>query len=86
MSAPNYVTYTILLSSIGVIAAILAGLRVAVIRAGWEEAQRIATLRTAAVLLSLWFVAALALSWAEVFRGAADRRAGCRTPILSVSL
>jgi hypothetical protein len=73
MSAPAYVTYTILLSSIGVIAAILAGLRVAVIRAGWEEAQRVATLRTAAVLLSLWFVVALALSWAEIFRGAADR-------------
>jgi hypothetical protein len=73
MSAPNYVTYTVLLSSIGIIAAVLAGLRVAVIRAGWEEAQRVATLRTAAVLLSLWFVVALALSLAEVFRGAADR-------------
>ena len=73
MSAPNYVTYTVLLSSIGIIAAILVGLRVAVSRAGWEEARRIATLRTAAVLLSLWFVVALVLSWAEVFRGAADR-------------
>ena len=49
MSAPNYVTYTILLSSIAIIVAALAGLRVAVTRAGWEEAQRIATLRTAAV-------------------------------------
>jgi len=73
MSAPNYVTYIILFSSIGVITAILAGLRVAVIRAGWGEARRIVTLRSAAALLSLWFVVALALSWAEVFRGAADR-------------
>jgi hypothetical protein len=73
MTAPNYVTYTMLLSSIGIIAAVLAGLRVAVIRAGWEEAERVATLRAAAVLLSLWFVVALALSWTEVFRGVADR-------------
>jgi hypothetical protein len=73
MSAPNYVTYTILLSSIGIIAAALAGLRAAVTRAGWEEAQRIATLRTATVVLSLWFVVALALSSAEVFRGVVNR-------------
>lgn len=69
MSAPNYVTYTILLSSIAIIVVVLAGLRVAVTRAGWEEAQRIATLRMAAVVLPLWFVVALALSSAEVFRG-----------------
>jgi hypothetical protein len=37
------------------------------------DAQRIATLRTAAVVLSLWFIVALALSSAEVFRGGADR-------------
>src|SRR5258708_16590934 len=73
MSAPNYVTYTILLSSIGIIAAALAGLRVVVTRAGWAEAQRIATLRTAAVVLPLWFVVALALSSADVFRGVEDR-------------
>ena len=30
MSAPNYVTYTILLSSIAIIVVVLAGLRVAV--------------------------------------------------------
>ena len=73
MSAPNYVAYTILLSSIGIIAAALAGLAVAVTRAGWAEAQRIAALRTAAVVLPLWFVVAVALSWAGVFRGVADR-------------
>lgn len=72
MSAPNYVTYTILLSSIGIIAAVLAGLRSAVVHAGWEESRRVATLRTAAVLLPLWFAVALALSAAEVFRGVAD--------------
>ena len=70
MRAPDYVGYTILLSSLGIIAAALAGLRVAVSRAGWQEAQRIATLRTAAGVLLLWFVVAVALSSAGAFVGA----------------
>lgn len=37
MSAPTYVTYFMLLSSIGIIAAALATLRVAVGRADWEQ-------------------------------------------------
>jgi hypothetical protein len=73
MSALDYITYTILLSSIGIIVVALAGLRVAVTRAGWAEAQRIATLRAAAIVLPLWFVVVLALSAADVFRGVADR-------------
>lgn len=73
MSAPNTITYTILLSSVGIVAAVLAGIWLAVTRAGWKDAPRVVTLRTAAVLLPLWFVLALALSWVEAFRGAADR-------------
>jgi hypothetical protein len=69
MSAPTYVTYFMLLSSIGIIAAALAGLRVAVGRAEWEQSQRAATLRTATVVLLLWFAAAVALSYAGAFRG-----------------
>jgi hypothetical protein len=69
MSAPNYVTYYMLLSSIGIIAAALVGLRLAVTRADWEESQRVAMLRTATILLPLWFAAALALSYAGAFRG-----------------
>jgi hypothetical protein len=69
MSAPTYVTYFVLLSSIGIIAAALAGLRVAVGRAEWEQSQRAATLRTATVVLLLWFAAAVALSYAGAFRG-----------------
>jgi hypothetical protein len=72
MSAPTYVTYCILLSSIAIIAAVLAGLRIAVTRAGWERSQRVATLRAAIVLVPLWFVVALALSSAKVFRATAD--------------
>ncbi|HEY2532260.1 MAG TPA: MFS transporter [Xanthobacteraceae bacterium] len=69
MSAPNYVVYFILLSSIGIIAAALAGLRVAVSRADWKQSQRVATLRTMTVLLPLWFAAAVVLSYAGAFRG-----------------
>jgi hypothetical protein len=73
MSAPIYVTYYMLLSSIGIIAAVLAGLRLAVSRSGWEESERVVTLRWATILLPLWFAVALALSAAEVFHGAAGR-------------
>ena len=69
MSAPTYVTSFMLLSSIGIVAAVVAGLGVAVGRADWEQSQRAATLRTAAVLLVLWFAAAVALSYAGAFRG-----------------
>jgi uncharacterized membrane protein YhaH (DUF805 family) len=69
MSAPNYVTYYMLLSSIAIITAALAGLRVAVGRADWEQSQRVATLRTATILLPLWFAAAAAASYAGAFRG-----------------
>jgi hypothetical protein len=69
MSAPTYVTYFMLLSSIGIIATALAGLRVAVGRADWEQSQRTATLRTATILLLLWFGAAVTLSYAGAFRG-----------------
>jgi hypothetical protein len=73
MSSPNYVAYYMLLSSIGIIAAALTGLRVAVGRADWEQSQRVATLRTATFLLPLWFAAALALSYAGAFRGTLTR-------------
>jgi hypothetical protein len=69
MSAPNYVTYFILLSSVGIVVATLAGLRVAVSDANWEPSQRAATLRSASILLPLWFVVAAALSYAGAFRG-----------------
>ena len=73
MSAPNYVTYFMLLSSIGIIAAALTGLRVAISKADWKQSQRVATLRTATVLLPLWFAAAVALSYAGAFRGTLSR-------------
>jgi hypothetical protein len=73
MTAPSYVIYIMLISSIGIVAVVLAGLRAAVVRANWNAAQRATTLRAATVLLILWFAAAQALSMAGAFQGAMDR-------------
>jgi hypothetical protein len=73
MTAPSYVTYIMLISSIGIVAVVLAGLRVAIARARLDAAQRTATLRSATVLLILWFAAAHALSAAGAFQGAINR-------------
>ena len=69
MSAPTYVTYFILLSSIGIIAAGLVGLRDAVSHTDWEPSRRTATFRTASIVLLLWFIAAAVLSYVGAFRG-----------------
>jgi hypothetical protein len=58
-----------LLSSIGILATALAGLSVAISRTDWKQSERVATLRMATILLPLWFAAAVALSYAEAFRG-----------------
>jgi hypothetical protein len=73
MTAPSYVTYIVLVSCIGIVAVVLAGLRVAIVRAHFDAAQRAATLRMAAVLLILWFAAAQALSAAGAFQGTTNR-------------
>lgn len=73
MSAPAYVTYTLLAFSLGILVVLLVGLRLAVARAGWNDTERVATLRTATALFILWYALALVLSLAGVFRGAADR-------------
>ena len=73
MTAPIYVTYYILISSIVISAVILWGIRRAVARAGWQEPQRSATPRAANALLVIWFGFALMLSYAGAFRGAAGR-------------
>ena len=74
MSAPLYVTYYVLAADIAIIAAVLAGLRAALARAGWEHRRRKAALRQATALLLAWFAIALALSYEEAFRGAANRQ------------
>jgi hypothetical protein len=73
MTAPAYVTFYVLVSSIVIVAAVLWGIRRAVALAGWPDSERAATLRTATALLVGWFAVALAFSFAGAFRAAADR-------------
>jgi hypothetical protein len=69
MPVPSYVTYYILIASVGILAVLLWGLRQAVERTGWNEAERRATLHTASALFVIWFALALTLAWADFFRG-----------------
>ncbi|HEY2528766.1 MAG TPA: MFS transporter [Xanthobacteraceae bacterium] len=73
MSAPAYATYIVLASSLSILVVLLMGLRLAVARAGWNDTERVATLRTATALFILWYALALVLSLAGVFRAAANR-------------
>jgi hypothetical protein len=73
MSAPTYVTYTVLIASICMLVALLVGLKLAIDRAGWNETERVSTWRTASAAFIVWYALALVLAWAEFFRGAADR-------------
>ena len=73
MSAPTYVTYYVLIASTGVLAVLLVGLKLAIDRAGWNETERASTLRTASAAFIFWYALALALAWAEFFRGGANR-------------
>jgi len=73
MSAPTYVTYTVLIASICMLMVLLVGLKLAIDRAGWNETERVSTSRTASAAFIVWYALALVLAWAEFFRGAADR-------------
>lgn len=73
MNAPNYLIYYILVSSIAILLVVLAGIRAAIVKAGWNDAQRTSTWQTATALLVAWFLLAAFLAFAGVFRGAADR-------------
>jgi hypothetical protein len=73
MSAPTYVTYVLLISSLALVAVTLLGLRLALDRAGWNQAERASTMRTGSIVVIVWYMSALALAWAGFFEGAADR-------------
>jgi hypothetical protein len=73
MSAPTYVTYTVLIASTSMLVVLLVGLKLAIDRAGWIETERTSTLRIASAVFIFWYALALALAWAEFFRGAANR-------------
>jgi hypothetical protein len=73
MTAPTYVTAFVLVADVTVIVALLAGLALALAKAGWEQARLSRTVLRTAVVLSGWFAIALLLSYLDAFRGVATR-------------
>jgi hypothetical protein len=86
MIVPVYLPYYVVTGTIGVIAALLFGLRRALSNAGWTTEDRKATLSAATVTVIGWFFLAIALALADAYRGAADRiptiQYGILVPIL----
>jgi hypothetical protein len=87
MPVPTYLVIYVLTADVGILAAVLIGLRQALASTDWPIALRSSTLRAFAATLTIWFVVALALSWFEAFRGTPDRiptiQFGVFAPILA---
>jgi hypothetical protein len=73
MTVPAYLPYFVIAGATATIAAILLGLRRALEDANWSAHDRAITFRSAAVIITLWFVLSLALASAGFYRGSATR-------------
>jgi hypothetical protein len=73
MIVPAYLPYCVITGAIGVIAAILFGLRSALRSAGWAAYDRTVTLRAATITVIGWFLLAIALASVDAYRAAPDR-------------
>jgi len=86
MTIPVYLYYYVLAGSVAIVAAILHGIRRALIMGGWSSYDRRRAAGIAAVVLIGWFGAAIALGWLGVYRGVSDRmptiQYGILAPIL----
>ena len=68
MSDTALAYYTVL-SSIGVIVAVLFGLGRALDKAGWQMRERAATVSTVALFLAAWFGVTVTLAWLDAYYG-----------------
>jgi len=86
MTVPAYLPYYIFAGGVGIITAILLGLRLALAKANWPQPDRGATLRTASLILIGWFLVAIALGGLGVYQASSDRlptiQCGILLPIL----
>jgi hypothetical protein len=73
MTTPAYVAYIVLGGDLVIIAALLFGLHHALARSGWPVEERASVVQKTSLILIAWYGTALALSWLDFFRGAADR-------------
>src|SRR5277367_4581308 len=68
--APSYLLPNILIGSIAVVAAVLFGIRRAIIRAGLPVRELSHTFWSIATPLLTWFLVAVVLSWSGFYQGA----------------
>lgn len=73
MTVPTYLPYYVLIGSTGIIAAVLIGLNLALVRANWQESERRSAIRRTTAVLIGWFALAVVLASFGVYRGASDR-------------
>ena len=73
MTVPAYLPYYIFAGGVGIITAILLGLRLALAKANWPQPDHGATLRTASLILIGWFLVAIALGGLGVYQASSDR-------------
>lgn len=90
MPVPAYLSYYVVVGSIGIIAIVLIGLNQALVRADWPDSERRPAVGTTAAVLITWFVLAVVLASFGAYRAASDRfptiSFGILLPILIGSL
>lgn len=86
MTGSAYLAYYTVLGSVAMIAAVLLGLRAALVRARWTAAERGRVLTVAALTLIVWFAATALLAWHGAYEGGLGRiptiQFGILVPIL----
>ena len=86
MTGSTYLAYYTVLGSVAMIAAVLLGLRAALVRARWTAAERGRVLTVAALTLIVWFAATALLAWDGAYVGGDGRiptiQFGILVPIL----
>ncbi|MGB6324202.1 MAG: hypothetical protein WBG11_00105 [Methylocella sp.] len=73
MIVPVYLPYYVVTLAVGVIAALLFGLRSALRNSGWTTYDRTVTVRAVAITVIGWFFLAIALASADAYRTAPNR-------------
>ena len=72
MTVPTYLTYFVLVSGAGIVAALLFGLRLALKRAGWSADDQSRAVGISALVLIGWLGVALALGVSGVYQSGSD--------------
>lgn len=72
MTVASYLSYYAVLGSVGIIGAVLVGLRIALTRTGWSARERNSTIATTGAVLAGWLAVTGGLAWLGAYQGAAN--------------